>query len=444
MVLAAACGGPPARDAAAENVLLIVADDIGTDVLACYGAGAAAPATPHLDALAAAGVRFERAWADPLCSPTRATIQTGRYGTRTGIGWIVSPGGGALPLEELTIPEMLDRGRPGAYRHAAIGKWHLGTDGVGDARAPNRAGYQHFRGTLWNLVEDTSYFDWIETTNGRESRRSDYATSATVDAALEWLDAAPEPWFCYLAFHAAHPTLHAPPAELHTKDLSGAGPPERDPRPYFDAMVEALDHELGRLLDGVEPDVLARTHVVFLSDNGTNQLVLGETELNGRGKGTLYEGGLRVPLIVAGPRVARRGSTCQALVNTTDLFATVAELAGVDLDAVAERPLDSHSLVPLLADPGAGGSRAFAFAEAFRPNGGTPEVARYAVRDDTHKLIVRPGSDEVELYDLRVDPAEQRELLGASWSEARALEGGPHAGPLVALRAHLESVVGEL
>jgi arylsulfatase A-like enzyme len=214
------------------NVLLILADDVGVDGIGAYGVGGDLPHTPRLDQLAAGGVLFRNAWANPVCSPTRATIQTGRYSIRTGIGWIAEPAPTliGLPLSEVTLPEMLDLGTGGAWAHAAFGKWHLG-DGpdVGGVFAPNLAGYYHFEGTLGNV---TDYYDWTKVENGVVTQETGtYALSDQVDSALDWIATAPEPWFCYVAFNSAHSPWHAPPPDLHSVDLSGAGDPEVDPRP---------------------------------------------------------------------------------------------------------------------------------------------------------------------------------------------------------------------
>ncbi len=378
VALLGAAGGPspPAPDGAPRpNVLLLVADDLGTDHVGCYGEGADPPPTPVLDALAAQGVRFTSAWGYPACSPTRAVLQSGRYGFRTGVGSSVfessAGANGPLPLAETTIPEMLDRGHSG-YLHAALGKWHIGTSAVGGDLAPNAAGYLHYGGAPSNLYAPDTYFAFRKVVNGVPVQVARYATTDEVDGALWLATHVPEPWFLQVAFHAPHEPFHAPPPHLHTQDLSGAGPPALDPRPYYRASVEALDREIGRLLAGLG-DVAERTVVVFVADNGTPREVVVPPHAPDHAKLTLFEGGVRVPMIVAGPPVAQPGATCDALVHVADVFATVAELAGVDLASPAVIPpgvsLDSLSLVPHLADPSAPSQRTHLFAEYFVPNG---------------------------------------------------------------------------
>jgi arylsulfatase A-like enzyme len=396
------------------NVLIVVADDLGADLVRAYGEGEDPASTPNIDALAARGVLFRRAWANPLCSPTRATIQTGRYSFRTGIGWLVSPREGrGLPDREVTLAELV-QSAPVPYRTGAFGKWHVGTS----KRSPNQAGYARFEGTLYNLGnKDGAYYSWSKVVQGRSERSTRYVTTDTADSARSWIESSAEPWLAYVAFHAPHSPYHGPPQTLHSVDLSRAHP-RRNPRPYVKAMVEAMDGEIGRLLEGIEPEVLERTAIFFLSDNGS--------ALGGRAKSTLYERGVRVPFIVSGPVVTDPGRESLALVSTADLFATVSELAGVDLGRLrSPGPRDSVSLLLYLRDPAAPSRRQTVFAEKFFPNRWPPEVWDYAVRNDRYKLIRVEGEKPPipdlrpypflrrpeELYDLEMDPLERDDLL---------------------------------
>lgn len=358
------------------NVLIVVADDLGLDQLALYGRPDAPP-TPNLDALAARGVVFWNAWGHPTCSPMRATLQTGRYPFRTGVGAVIPAhaGGPGLPLAEVTLPELLDLGTGGAYAHAALGKWHLGTSQVGGDLAPNLAGYAHFAGSLEGQIE--RYDGWRRVVDGVGAYTSRYATSVCVDDALLWIHAQTRPWLCVVSFQAPHAPYHRPPAGLHTQVLPAADPrevcggPGGDPLPFLRAAIEALDTELGRLLASLPPGQLERTTILFLGDNGAESCVARPPTTN-RAKGTLFESGLRVPFVAAGHRVTARG-TSTALVGASDVFATVAELAGIDLAATLPGlALDSKSLVPCLASRTAR-VRTWLYAEAFAPIGpGTP------------------------------------------------------------------------
>lgn len=363
----------PRADDGPGNILILVADDLGLDQLAVYGIASDPAPTPNLDGLAAGGVVFSDVWSQPTCSPTRATIQTGRYGFRTGIGVVINAmaGGPALPLSEVTLPEMLDLGTGGAYAHAAIGKWHLGSSQVGGDLAPNLAGYSHFAGSLEGQLG--SYSNWRRVVDGVGAPMFRYATTVCVDDALVWIHAQDRPWLCVIDFQAPHAPFHRPPAALHTQVLpsqspsSSCGAPGADPRPFYKAMVEALDTEIGRLLASLPNGQRERTTVFFLGDNGTDGCVAAPS-FPSAAKGTLSESGLRVPLIASGYRVTARGR-CASLVNTSDLFATVAELAGVDLAAALPGlTLDSQSFAPCLADVSRR-VRRWIFADVFTPNG---------------------------------------------------------------------------
>lgn len=376
-LLCVAPGGEPVKATRppnpAGNILILLADDLGVEELAAYGVGPAPAPTPTLDQIAASGVLFRNVWSQPTCSPTRATIQTGRYGFRTHIGSVINAfaSAPALPLSEVTLPEMLDLGTGGRYAHAAIGKWHLGSAQVGGDLAPNLAGYSHFAGSMEGQLQHYQF--WRRVVNGSVSTSTRYATTACVNDALSWIRRQVGPWLCVVNFQAPHAPFHRPPAGLHTQALPGTEPsaicsdPGTSPQPFYKAMVQALDTEIGRLLERLPPGELARTTVIFLGDNGTDPCV-ARAPYAPNNKGTLFEGGVRVPLLVAGYGVTGRGPS-DALVNTSDLFATVAELAGVDLAATLPGvTLDSISFVPSLADP-AQGSRQWIYADSFSMNG---------------------------------------------------------------------------
>jgi len=411
-----------------RNVLLIVADDLGVDRVGAYAEHPDPGRTPNIDRLARSGVLFRNAWADPVCSSTRAMILTGRYGFRTGIGTSIRPEGSghALPIEEHTLPEVLRSGTGEAYRTIAVGKWHLGSGAVAGPLHPLKSGFHAHVGSLGNLFDPDDYFAWQRSVNGVVEAHEVYATSDAANEALRAIRGLPEPWLVYLAFNAPHRPLHAPPDDLHTFELSGD--PEDTPALHAKAMVEAMDTEIGRVLAGFPEGVLARTTILFVGDNGT----LGEASEPPsdpeRGKDTLYEGGVNVPLIACGAGVPARGAECAALLDATDLFATVAELAGVDwrAEVPAEVEVDSVSLVPYLSDPARASRRAWVYAEKFRPNGPGPWAEhRQAIRGPRYKLIRSRPEDQSELYDLQRDPRERHDLLQGELTDEqrRAYEG---------------------
>ncbi len=401
---------PVVAQTTASNVLLIVADDFGIEQCASYGVGASPPPTPQLDALAAAGVRFGNAFAYPTCSPTRAAIHTGRRAYRHGVGAALVPASGdpGLGVEEWTLPEVLDRAGSG-YAHALIGKWHLGDPTNAGNLAPNVAGWSHFAGSLLGAVPD--YESWRRVENGVARRTTDYATSRQVDDALDWIGRQTGPWFLVLAFNAPHTPYHAPPAHLHHQNLNGLDP-QTSPGPFYDAMVEAMDTEIGRLLVGLGAQ-RSRTEVVFVGDNGTAPAVVEAPFDRRHAKGTVYRGGVQVPLLVAGPSVVAGGRVVDDPVEIVDLFPTLLGLAGVDAFATLPAGVvcDGVDLGGLLADPQASGARRLQFAEQF----GTGLDAEATVRDAGHKLLrsiaATSGAESFELYDLAVDPWEQNDLL---------------------------------
>jgi len=400
-----------------ENVLILLADDVGVDNIGAYAEGSDLAPTPNIDALAAAGVLFRNAWTNPVCSPTRACIQTGRQAFRHGVGTVIDTGGGwALPLSEVTLPELLDLHPELGYSHAAIGKWHLGNGSNGGGLSPNLAGYSHFHGCLGNFNPPWNFYDWPRWIDGVPGVETTYATTDTVDAAIAWIASAPQPWICYVAFNAAHTPLHAPPPDLHTVPLPPNGDPRETPRPYFKADLEAMDTEIGRLLAAIAP-VLDQTLIVFAGDNGTWADVTVPPFDPGHAKLTCYEGGVNVPLIVSGPLVVAPGRESPHLVSLVDVFGTAAAVAGIDpRTTIPNVVLDSVSLLPYLVDPAAQPQRQFLYTELFGPPGFGPyALATRTMRDERYKLIwFETPSGKYELYDLQADPFEQDDLLRQS------------------------------
>ncbi|MCA8952864.1 MAG: sulfatase-like hydrolase/transferase [Planctomycetes bacterium] len=403
------------------NILVIVADDLGVDYVGVYGEGTNPPPTPHLDALAQGGVLFRNAWANPSCSPTRACIQTGRYPFRTLVGrWIghtQSPQNvGLLQAAERTLPERLDAAGSG-YAHALIGKWHL-HDAFQPIDVPRSiGGYSHYAGSLEGQIP--SYFQWTRVVDGVAAPSTTYCTIQNTDDALAWIQARSTPWLCVLTYQAPHIPYHAPPAHLHTQNLTGLTPQPTTHTPanipFYRAMVESLDSEIGRLFTTLGPAVMASTNVIFLGDNGSVQRQSVAPFDGTRSKGTPYEGGVNVPLIVAGPAVQQPGREVAALACAVDVFATVLELAGANGAIAPFEDVDGVSLVPYLTDPNQTPLRQYAFTEQFTgtawpaPNGN----GHATIRDARYKLIHRwTGADE--LFDLQADPWEQSNLIASA------------------------------
>lgn len=420
--------------AAAQNVMLLIGDDMGLDRVGAYGAHPDAGPTPVLDLMAEHGVLFRNCWSNPVCSPTRATMLTGRYGFRTGIGNSVKytdPDSFPLPYAETTLPEILPR----HYSSGAVGKWHLGNEAVGGLLHPLLTGFDTHRGAIANLPSadgEDAYFEWEKSVDGLASTSFVYATTDTVDDALALTEELPEPWFLWVAFNAPHTPYHKPPPELHTLTLPQA-PADFSPALHHRAMTQAMDAEIGRLVSGMRPSVLADTTLIFVGDNGTPGNATTLPFFPTHAKGTVYDGGVHVPLLVVGPDVRAPGSECTALVNTTDLFATVAELTGATIPVRT----DSVSIVPYLRDPTRPGLRRWIYAERFKPNGFGPfNEHRRAVRDERYKLVVEVFSvadPTTRFHDLWSDPTETVNLLNGTLTAAQQV----HYDRLDALLASL-------
>lgn len=387
----------------AQNILLVIADDLGVGQLGLYS-GEPHPATPTLDQLARDGLLFRNAWANPFCSPTRALIHTGRYSFRTGVvNSVYRFGENGLDLKETTIAEVLAEH---GYACALFGKWHLGQYATqGGTLAPNLAGWHHFSGAISGGIP--SYYEWPRVMNGTEATCYDYATTANVNDLLAWVEAQQDqPWFAVLAFNAPHTPYHAPPRALHTQNLDGLNPMVT-PTPFVRAMIEAMDRELGRCLASLD----SNTTVIFIGDNGPPASSVSPDADQERYKGTVYQGGVHVPLIVRSPFVIRPGRVVNAIVHAVDLFATIAELGAATTDA----GVDSVSLVPYLLSPSVRPLRSYVYVEVYSdpmPCGIVNVGCQRAVRDDRYKLITKLGrTTRYELYDLWNDPNELNNLL---------------------------------
>ena len=400
------------------NTLLVVADDLGVDSIGCYGLGTNPPPTPTIDGLAAAGIRFTASQANPLCSPTRAALYTGRHAFRTGVGTALPMSAGGLAASEVLLPEIL---APAGIRTGLFGKWHLGND-LGPL-TPTAEGFGTFTGALGGALQN--YFQWQKVENGTASQSTTYATTDVVDEALSFVGASTQPWFVVLSFHAGHSPYHAPPAALHTQNLAGLDP-ATNPVPFHRAMVEAMDRELGRFLASLPAATRANTNVVFVGDNGTASEVVSAPFDPARSKGTVYQGGVRVPLIVSGPAVGGAPRVEPALVHVVDLFATLAALQGVNARSAvpATVALDALDLTPLLAAAGQPSPRAHAYSVEF--TGTVPMAAAgdsEVIRNARYALLrfVRPNlSVREELHDLATDPFQTNNLLLQPLSAAAA------------------------
>ncbi|MFT5139011.1 MAG: cytochrome c peroxidase [Lysobacterales bacterium] len=388
----------------APNILLVIADDFGLDALSVYGVSAIQADTPVLNELAAEGLVFDQFWANPTCSPTRASLITGQHGFHTDV---FEPGDN-LADTELSVQDYLEQELPGIYSNAVVGKWHISRPN--DLDHPEQMGVQHFAGILSGTFED--YNNWILTQNGVQSPETDYITSKYVDLSLDWIKDQSQPWFLWLAMTAPHEPFHLPPAHLHGRDLTGTEADiNANPLDYYQAMIEAMDAEIGRLLEGLDENTRDNTIIIFMGDNGTPRRVIQAPYINSQGKGSLYQGGVNVPLFVSGAGVDRKGQRDESLVGVTDLFATISEIAGIEFDV----PNDSISFYNLFKTQSIG-TREFLYADAI-----DEEVKSWAVRNDRYKLIEDDLGNR-EIYDLALDEFENIDMVASGSVPAGVLQ----------------------
>jgi arylsulfatase A-like enzyme len=379
------------------NVVLIVADDLGINDLGCYGR--ADHRTPNLDRLASEGMRFTCAYtAQPICSPSRAALMTGKCPARLNLTNYL-PGRpdadsqkllqprieGQLPLGEVTIAEWLQNA---GYKTGLFGKWHLGGPGF--------------------LPQDQGFDVTISPpANTEPTPASGGKGEFTIAAAAEqFIDENKErPFFCYVAHNNPHVPLAAAP-QLIEKNADAFNP-------VYAAMIETLDAAVGRVMAKIEAlGLTQRTVFVFTSDNGgLHVLESPRTPATYNhpfraGKGFLYEGGLRVPLIVRWPGGIAAGGVCETPIVLTDLAPTLLEMAGIDV-AETVGPLDGISIRQLLSGGSLPARKFYWHFPNYTNQGGRPAGA---IRDGSWKLVEHFEDNSVELFDLSKDLGETTNL----------------------------------
>jgi len=440
------CAAPAGEPAAKKmNVIFILADDLGWSDLGCYGADL--HETPNLDRLASQSVRFTRAYAMSVCSPTRASIMTGKHAARLHITiWregalsappqkkVIPPKPVAdLPLEETTIAEAL---KAAGYLTFHVGKWHLGDA----SHYPETQGFDvNIGGTHWGAPN--SYFypfsgskvfgDFRYVPGLGVGKPGDYLTDRFTDEALKLIDAAGDrPFYLNLCFHNPHTPIEAKPhlVDYYSKKLQ---PGMHHQNPAYAAMIHTLDENVGRIMARLEERGLAdHTLLVFNSDNGgfindyQKRTVTDNYPLRS-GKGSLYEGSVRVPLLVRWPGVTPKGAVCSAPVLCTDYFRTLAGVAGLPESALGGSGIDGVSLVPLLKDPKAKLAREAMYFHYPHYYHTTSPVS--AIRQGNWKLLEYYEDGKTELYNLADDPSEQNDLAQEKSDKAAELKQQLHA-----------------
>ena len=399
---------------AQRNTILIIADDLSPDYFGFYPNHVDTVDVPNLRKLKENGILFTKLSSNPVCSSTRAGILTGRYSFRTGVGGIVGGVGGSNQIDtaEISIPKLLKKHNPDIAK-ANIGKWHLKQPMPAvNLTSPLALGYDWSEGPF--IGQLPSFTNWQKYTNGVLSNVTTYATTENVNNMITWLKAQnkEKPFFIWLAFNAPHDPLHLPPADLHKfTNLTGTATDIRDkPKEYFKAMIQAMDREMGRLFDSLKVmNKLDSTDIIFIGDNGNSTRTAQIADQN-KAKGTVYEYGVNVPMIISGPTVVNKGRISDALVNTADLFATIVENFGYtnwQSQIPSNKPVDSKSLLPIIKNQ-SDSIRPWAFSEIFKLT--TDSADGKSIRDLQYKLI-RFDYGVEEFYDLIADPLENKNLL---------------------------------
>lgn len=391
---------PTEPESSKPNILLIIADDQGVDASAQYAYSSDVPNTPIINALAEHGIVFDNVWATPACTTTRGTMITGQHGVNSGIDFVPAQ----MSADTLTLQRFLKQQSISSdYQTAVIGKWHLG-GGNSELSHPIDSGIDYFAGTITGTVDD--YYEWSLTENGEETTSNEYHTSKMTDLAVDWLSEQNEqnnPWFLWLSYVAPHSPFHLPPEHLHNRDeLSGTDADiNANKREYYLAMIEAMDTEIGRLLDTMSEEERANTLILYVGDNGTPSAVIDSSVFEqGHNKGSLYEGGLRVPMIASGYGVERENERESALINTSDFFVSIANVAGNSLSQLN----DSYDFTRLF-DNSSGSLRDINYSEYT-----SSRVTGWAVRNDQYKLIELEDGSQT-LFDISSSITESDEYV---------------------------------
>ncbi len=401
------------------NIVLIMVDDLGYGDLSSYGAKDMK--TPNIDKLVAAGMRFDNFYANcPVCSPTRASLLTGKYPDLVGVPGVIrthpTNSWGHLAGHRhkvVLLPKLLKRA---GYHTAIVGKWHLG---LASPNTPNERGFDHFRGFLGDMMDD--YYNHRRhginymRLNDREIDPKGHATDLFTQWSIDYIrqranskrrprKARTQPFFLYLAYNAPHTPIQPPKDWLQRVKSREKNITEE--RAALVALIEHLDDCIGKVVAALKDSGLSEdTLVIFTSDNG-GQLRVGANNgpLRG-GKQDMYEGGIRVPMCAVWPGKIRPSSRSDRIALTMDLFPTICEAAGAALDY----EVNGRSILPTLLGQHQSAEDRFLFWVR-REGGGYGGRAYYAARHGDYKLLQNSPFEPLQLYNLKDDPQENHPL----------------------------------
>ncbi len=423
------------------NFVFILVDDLGWTDLGCYGSSFYQ--TPNLDALAASGMKFNQAYAAcQVCSPTRASILTGQYPQRLGITDYIDPTGGNQPenwkrptkmlpaayrdhlqLDEITIAEKL---KSAGYATFFAGKWHLGNEG----QWPEDQGFDINQGGTdrGGPYGGNKYFSPYGNPRLTDGPVGEHLPDRLATETSKFIAANRDrPFLAYLSFYSVHtPLMARPDLEQKYQELKKR---LRSPGPIwgtegaskvrliqehavYAGMVEAMDQAVGKVLDSLAENGLTQnTVVIFMSDNGGLSTAEGHPTSNlplRGGKGWIYEGGIREPLLVRAPGITRANSNCEQYVSSVDFYPTMLELAGLPAD---ERPvIDGQSFVASIRGEPQNRGPIYWHYPHYGNQGGSPSAA---IREGSWKLIHWLEEDQFSLFDVENDLGETRDLVSS-------------------------------
>jgi arylsulfatase A-like enzyme len=404
MIAAGAIAPVGAEETRLPSIVVMLADDLGYGDLGCFGHPTIR--TPNLDRMASEGMRFTQYYAWCYCTPSRAAVLLGRLPVRSGLNRVLGPQSkGGIPAGEITLAEAL---KARGYATSCIGKWHLGHL---PEFLPTHHGFDHYFGIPYSndmdradhseppipLLRDETVIEQPAVQETLTRRYTEEAIHFIRDHAA--LAREGRPFFLYLPFTFPHVPLYASQA------FRG-----RSPRGLYGDVVEELDDSVGRILQLLRQEQLASsTLVVFTSDNGpwlSKKVDAGSAGLLREGKHTTWEGGVRVPCLAWWPGTIAPGRVVQDLISELDLFATCVELAGARLPA--DRPYDSHSLVPLLRGIGSGSRREFFYY--FDDLVTAVRQGPWKLHQKTIEAISGEIKSQIQspplLFNLEIDPSE--------------------------------------
>lgn len=410
----------PVPSSSKPNILLILTDDQGYHDVSYYGTKDIQ--TPHTDALATAGMRFDNFYANcPVCSPTRAALLTGRYQEFVGVPGVIrtypEDSWGYLDPKATMLPEML---KIGGYHTALVGKWHLGLEAP---NIPNERGFDFFHGWLGDMMDDywkhrrhdINYMRRNKELIDPEGHATDLFTKWSVDYIKEQAKA-DQPFFLYLAYNAPHFPVQ-PPEDWLAK-VKAREPGLTEKRAKLVAFIEHLDDGIGQVIQALkDSDQYDNTIIVFTSDNGG---LLRDAANNGPlrdGKQSVYEGGLKVPTVMVWKDKILAGSSSKYKALSMDLFPTLVEAAGLK----TTHAIEGKSFLPtLLGQEQSGVDRPLFFS---RREGGSRYggLTIQAVQLNNWKLLQNSPFAPQELYNLAEDPAEENNLVDTEKEKFREL-----------------------